>query len=92
MKGDLDNPHFDILHFSRRAWKEKLPNCRLTTLEKFLFGTERKDDISSALVPEFYETYLRTKNVGPLIPIIEHNRQDLITLANVFSRLHKQWQ
>lgn len=92
MKGDLNNLHFDILHFSRRAWKEKLPDCRLTTLEKYLFGTKRENDIPSALVPEFYEAYLRTKNVGPLIPIIEHNRQDLITLANVFSRLHKQWQ
>jgi len=92
IKGNLENAHFDILHFSRRAWKEKLPNCRLTTLEKYLFGIERKDDVPSALVPEFYETYLRTKNIGPLIPIIEHNQQDLITLANIFSRLHEEWQ
>jgi len=92
MKGDLENTHFDILHFSRRAWKKELPNCRLTTLEKYLFGIERKDDVPSALVPEFYETYLRSKNIGPLIPIIEHNQQDLITLANIFSRLHEEWQ
>lgn len=92
MKGELGNPHFDILHFSRRAWKKELPNCRLATLEKYLFGIEREDDVPSALVPEFYETYLRTKNIGPLIPIIEHNRQDLITLANIFSRLHEEWQ
>jgi len=92
MKGDLENPHFDMLHFSRRAWREKLPNCRLTTLERYLFGIEREDDVPSALVPEFYETYLRSKNIGPLIPIIEHNQQDLITLANIFSRLHEEWQ
>jgi hypothetical protein len=92
MKGELGNPHFDILHFSRRAWKKELPNCRLTTLEKYLFGIEREDDVPSALVPEFYETYLRSKNIGPLIPIIEHNQQDLITLANIFSRLHKEWE
>ncbi|HID94242.1 MAG TPA: exonuclease, partial [bacterium (Candidatus Stahlbacteria)] len=41
----------------------------------------------AALVPDFYATYLRTKNVGPLIAIIEHNRDDLITLASVFSKL-----
>lgn len=91
MKGDLEKPHFDILHFSRRAWRERVPNCRLNTLEKYLLGIERKDDVPSALVPEFYETYMRSKNIGPLIPIIEHNKQDLVTLANIFSKLHEEW-
>ena len=83
--------HFDMLHFSRRAWRSRYPNCRLVTLEKYLFGVERHDDVPSALVPEFYETYLRTGNIGPVIPIIEHNRQDLITLTNIFSKLYEEW-
>jgi len=87
----LDRPHFDMLHFSRRAWRSRYPNCRLITLEKYLFGVERKDDVPSALVPEFYEAYLRTGNIGPVIPIIEHNRQDLITLTNIFSKLCEEW-
>jgi len=92
MRGDLEKPHFDILHFSRRAWRERVPNCRLNTLEKYLLGITRKDDVPSALVPDFYETYMRSKNVGPLIPIIEHNKQDLVTLANIFSKLHEEWE
>jgi uncharacterized protein YprB with RNaseH-like and TPR domain len=91
MKGDLEKPHFDLLHFSRRAWRERVPNCRLNTLEKYLLGIERKDDVPSALVPDFYETYMRSKNIGPLIPIIEHNKQDLVTLTNIFSKLHEEW-
>jgi len=91
MKGDLEKPHFDILHFSRRAWGERVPNCRLNTLEKYLLGIERKDDVPSALIPHFYETYMRSKNVGPLIPIIDHNKQDLLTLAEIFSKLHEEW-
>ncbi len=87
----LDRPHFDMLHFSRKAWRNKYPNCRLVTLEKCLFGVERNDDVPSALVPEFYEAYLRTGNIGPVIPIIEHNRQDLITLTNIFSKLYEEW-
>lgn len=83
--------HFDMLHFSRKAWRSRYPNCRLVTLEKYLFGVERHDDVPSALVPEFYETYLRTGNIGPVIPIIEHNRQDLITLTNIFSKLYEEW-
>ncbi|MGC9060362.1 MAG: ribonuclease H-like domain-containing protein [Thermoplasmata archaeon] len=91
MKADLEKAHFDLLPFSRRAWREKLPDCRLTTLEKHLLCIERKDDVPSALVPEFYETYMKTKNIGPLIPIVEHNKQDLVTLANIFSKLHEAY-
>ena len=91
MRGDLEKPHLDLLYFSRRAWKEQFPDCKLNTLEKYLFGIERKDDVPSDLVPEFYETYMRTKNIGPLIPIIEHNKQDLVTVANIFSKLHEEW-
>lgn len=92
MKENLERPNFDILHFSRRAWKEKVPNCRLNTLEKYLFGTTRKDDVPSVLVPDFYDTYMRRKNIGPLIPIIEHNKRDLVTLTNIFSKLHEKWR
>jgi uncharacterized protein YprB with RNaseH-like and TPR domain len=91
MLGLMERPHFDMLHFSRRAWRNKYPNCRLITLEKYIFGIERNDDVPSALVPEFYETYLKTGNIGPVIPIIEHNRQDLITLTNIFSKLYEEW-
>ena len=92
MSSNLQNPHFDLLHFSRRAFRKKVPDCRLTTLEGFLFGVKRINDVPSALVPDFYHTYVRTGNVGPLIPIIEHNRQDLITSARIFSRLHEEWK
>lgn len=92
LKGELENPHFDLLHFSRRAWRAKVPDCRLTTLEEHLFGIKRVNDVPSALVPDFYDTYIRTRNVGPLIPIVEHNKQDIITLANIFSRLHQEWE
>jgi len=92
MKADFEKLNVDLLYFARRAWKERVPNCRLSTIEKYLIGHERKDDVPSALVPEFYETYLRTKNPGPLIPIIEHNKQDLVTLANIFSKLWEEWR
>lgn len=92
MAGDLERVHFDVLHFSRRAWRDRAPNCRLTTLETLLFGIEREDDVPSALVPEFYDTYRKTGNVGPLVPIIRHNLGDLITLARIFSRLHEEWE
>jgi uncharacterized protein YprB with RNaseH-like and TPR domain len=83
----LDRPHFDLLHFSRRRWGGALPDCRLSTLERQIFGISRKVDIPGTLVPEFYEAFLRTGNCGPLVPIVEHNRQDLVTLGFLLSTL-----
>jgi len=30
--------------------------------------------------------------VGPLVGIVEHNRQDVISLALLFVRLHEEWR
>ncbi len=84
--GNLQRAHFDMLQFARRRWRGLTPDFKLTSLEKHVIGA-RHSDIPSALVPEFYETYLRTKNAGPLLAIIDHNRHDLIALAHIFSKI-----
>ena len=84
-------PHFDMLHFSRRQWKNQFPSLRLSSLEKEIFGIVREDDIPGQMVPEFYETYLRTGNCGPLVPIVEHNKQDVVSLAMLFGNLLGEW-
>ena len=83
----MDRPHFDLLHFSRRRWGTSLPDCRLSTLEREVFGIAREADIPGSLVPEFYEAFLRTGNCGPLVPIVDHNRQDLVTLGHLLPAL-----
>lgn len=80
-------PHFDVLHFSRRRWKGQLPSLRLAALEREILNISREDDVPGQMVPEFYEKYLRSGNPGPLIPIVEHNRQDVVSLARLFSYL-----
>jgi len=90
LQASLENPHFDLLHFTRRALRHKLNNCKLDTVESYL-GIKRNIDIPGALVPQFYDTYLKTQNVGPLVAIVEHNKQDLVSLAILFSRLYEEW-
>jgi uncharacterized protein YprB with RNaseH-like and TPR domain len=90
MEGSIDNPHFDLLHFVRRALRRKLVNCRLETVEQYL-NIGRGINIPGSLVPDFYDTYLKTENVGPLVAIVEHNKQDLVTLATLFSKLYEEW-
>ena len=89
-EAQLDSPHFDVLHFTRRALRGKLDNYRLETVEKYL-DIHRSINIPGALVPEFYDSYQRTGNVGPLVAIVEHNKQDLVTLTQLFCRLYKEW-
>lgn len=74
-------PHLDLLHPSRRIWAGRLPNCKLTSLETHLMGIERVGDVGGAEIPPLYFDFLRTGNAGPLLPVIEHNRLDIISLA-----------
>lgn len=80
-------PHFDVLHFSRRKWKHTCSSLRLCSLENEILGIGRGDDIPGQMVPEFFESYVRSGNFGPLVPIVEHNRQDVVSLARLFFRL-----
>jgi uncharacterized protein YprB with RNaseH-like and TPR domain len=84
MGGIAGLPHFDVLHFSRRRWKDEISSFRLSVLEKQVLGVCREDDIPGQMVPEFYETYLRSGNCGPLVPVVEHNRHDVVSLARLF--------
>ncbi len=86
---EVSQPNFDLLPFARRYFREFLPDCRLETVEKAL-SVERTINIPSALVPEFYVDYLREKNIGPLVAIIEHNRQDLLSLVLLLKKLWEE--
>jgi uncharacterized protein len=84
-----DLPQIDLLHHSRSLWRDRFRDCRLGTLEAELCGTIREDDLPSAMVPEFYAAYQQTGNPGPLVPIVEHNRQDLVTTTRLFGLIRE---
>ncbi|MGC9529446.1 MAG: ribonuclease H-like domain-containing protein [Candidatus Bipolaricaulaceae bacterium] len=90
LHAEVDRPNFDLVHFARRRWRDELPDCRLETLESHVLGVERPLDVPSAMVPEFYVTYLAEGNVGPLAAVIEHNRQDLVSMVSLLSRLWEE--
>jgi uncharacterized protein YprB with RNaseH-like and TPR domain len=91
IKLKLPKVHFDLLHFSRRAWRGELDGCSLRSIEQTILGISRETDLPGELVPEFYYEYLRTGNAGFLKPIVDHNRQDVTSLVNVFSELVARW-
>jgi len=68
-----------------------LSSVSLRSIEQTILGVSRETDLPGDLVPEFYYEYLRTGNAGFLKPIVDHNRQDVISLINVFASLVEHW-
>jgi uncharacterized protein YprB with RNaseH-like and TPR domain len=83
---DLAPAHLDLLHVSRRIWKDRLPNCKLQTLERFICRRERQGDIPGSEIPDAYHAFVRTENAWQLIEILKHNLLDLVTLADIMTR------
>jgi len=84
---DLPEPplHLDLLHSARRLWKRRLPDCRLGTLETHLTGHQRRGDVPGSEVPARYHRFVRTGNPKPILPVLSHNRQDLLTLVELLA-------
>lgn len=77
----LDLPHLDLLHPARRMWKRRLASCSLTSLEENVLGVHREGDVPGWLIPTVYFQFLRSGDFGPLEPVFEHNRRDLLGLV-----------
>jgi hypothetical protein len=75
-----DLPHLDMLHTARRLWNGDA-GCSLRWLETALAGVRRRGDVPSIEIPARYVHYVRTGEVRPLVPVLEHNRLDLLSLA-----------
>ncbi len=82
--------HADVLYPARRLWKLRLKKCTLGNLEEQLLHVQRDDDLPGALVPQTYFQYLKDGEFSPLVKILEHNKQDIVSLAQLFYFLCKQ--
>ena len=81
--------HVDLLHLARRLWKHRLGNARLATVEQAICRVQRSDDLPGALIPDRYFTYLRERDPELLRPIVDHNRQDVVSLGLLLGALTK---
>ena len=81
--------HLDLLHPARRLWKKMLPDCSQATIETLFPGLNRSGDVSGALAPEIWFSFLRTGENRELLTVCDHNRRDILGLASLFLALGK---
>ena len=79
--------HLDLLHPVRRLFAKRWHDCRLPSVEERLVGFRRVDDLPGSEAPAAWFRYLREGHAEALIKIIEHHRQDILSLAVVHAAL-----
>jgi len=89
INANLNQPHLDLMYFAKNLWSNNLPNCKLQTIEKEIFGITRIDDVPGQYIPNYWDTYQEKNNIGPIVPIIEHNAQDIISLASFLEKMYR---
>lgn len=79
--------HLDLLHLARRLWKRKLPGCALETIEFYILGHIRDQelDISGGDVPQTYFNFLSTGDAESIRRVFVHNHHDILHSAALFA-------
>ena len=58
-----------------------------STAERRLLGVARHDDLPGSEAPGAWRHFLSCGDSAPLVRVLDHNRQDLVSLALIADRL-----
>jgi len=75
--------HDDLLPVARRLWRRIVGGARLAEIEYAVLGVRRGLDCPSPEVPARYFGYLRDGSPEPLAAVLDHNLQDIVSLARL---------
>jgi uncharacterized protein YprB with RNaseH-like and TPR domain len=74
----------DLLPISRRLWRNELPDCSLSTIERHVLGVRRThEDIPGAQIPGMYLDFLRTRDGSQMSRVLYHNALDVLSLVTL---------
>lgn len=82
-----DYAHLDLLHAARKVYKLRLGRVPLTRIEEAIFGIFREDDLPGSQIPARYFNFLQSQDERLLRDILDHNREDIHSLARLYLRL-----
>jgi uncharacterized protein YprB with RNaseH-like and TPR domain len=79
--------HFDLLHASRRIWKNEYESLKLSIVEKEILSISRESDIPGFMAPMIYFHYLEDQNPEGIFGIMSHNETDILTLITLYTHI-----
>lgn len=77
----LPATHDDLLPEARRLFRRPLGGARLADVESGILGVRRLSDCAGSEVPARYFGYLRGGSPDILAEVLDHNLQDVVSLA-----------
>jgi hypothetical protein len=77
----LPEVHDDLLPVARRLYRRPLGGARLADVEFGVLGVIRNSDCPGSEVPSRYFGYLRGGSPDLLTDVLDHNLQDIVSLA-----------
>lgn len=87
MSDPIPSQHVDLLFLARRIWARRLRKSNLSTLESRILGLGRVNDLPGSEAPGRYFDYLHERDIDGVMPVIDHNRQDLISMVLLADRI-----
>lgn len=81
--------HLDLVHVSRRLWKERLGDCSLGNIERNILNVHRLNDVPSAEIPAIWLEYLHTRDATRLTRVFRHHETDIVSLAALTGMVSK---
>lgn len=80
--------HIDLLHLSRRLWRDRLASRTLGSIEENILNAPRtEEDIPGWMVPSIYFDYLKSGDARPLSNVFYHNAMDILSLATLLNHI-----
>jgi uncharacterized protein YprB with RNaseH-like and TPR domain len=79
--------HADLLHPSRRLWKNIINDCSQGSVEERILGIHRENDIPGSLAPEIWFEFLKTGETERLFGICDHNIFDISGLSSILAAM-----
>ncbi len=84
-------PEIDLLHLSRRLWREHISSCTLSSIEEKILGYRRQGDVPGRDIPDLYFAFQRTGNPKPLEGVFTHHLTDIVSLSALFQHIDFLW-
>jgi len=80
----LTQRQIDLLHSSKRLWKNDMERMKLKSVEEEKLGFSRIGDIPGYLAPIIYLDAVKSGVPDALLKVLDHNEWDLLSLITLY--------